>query len=147
MLIVEIFFFNNRFLRERGIVWRPPSKWNTRFFFAFSKRTQPLAKLNWDSQLGRLFSLPSQRNFPISFKPKVAIAKFIRKMQKKSLVLCGLDAMPLFLLDDLLKFSFSEDATKIWKNLPLALMLLNKNSCFAKTSGRFFFCLLRMSLL
>ena len=27
--------------------------------------------------------LPSQRNFPISFKPKVAIAKFIWKMQKK----------------------------------------------------------------
>ena len=29
------------------------------------------------------FSLPSQRNFPISFKPKVAIAKFVWKMQKK----------------------------------------------------------------
>ena len=43
-----------------------------------------LAKLNWDSQLGNLFSLPSQRNFPISFKSKVAIAKFIVKMQKKS---------------------------------------------------------------
>ena len=26
---------------------------------------------------------PSQRNFPISFKPKVAIAKFVWKMQKK----------------------------------------------------------------
>ena len=33
-----------------------------------------LAKLNWNSQLGKHFSLPSQRNFPISFKPKVAIA-------------------------------------------------------------------------
>ena len=32
---------------------------------------------------GQTFSLPSQRNFPISFKPKVAIAKFIGKMQKK----------------------------------------------------------------
>ena len=32
---------------------------------------------------GRPFSLPSQRNFTISFKPKVAIAKFIGKMQKK----------------------------------------------------------------
>ena len=52
---------------------------NTRFFFAFSQWTL----LNWDSQHGRLFSLPSQRNFPISFKPKVAIAKFIGKMQKK----------------------------------------------------------------
>ena len=52
---------------------------------------------------GQIFSLPSQRNFPISFKPKVAIAKFIGKMQKKSGILkSGLDAMPLFLLDDLL---------------------------------------------
>ena len=30
------------------------------------------------------FSLPSQRNFPISFKPKVAIAKFSWKMQRKT---------------------------------------------------------------
>ena len=59
-------------------------------------------KLNWDSQQGRSFSLPSKRNFPISFKPKVAIAKFIGKMQKKSGIMkSGLDAMPLFLLDDL----------------------------------------------
>ena len=33
--------------------------------------------------MGNFFSLPSQRNFPISFKPKAAIAKFIGKMQKK----------------------------------------------------------------
>ena len=40
---------------------------------------------------------------PISFKPKVAIAKFIGKMQKKSGIMkSGLDAMSLFLLDDLL---------------------------------------------
>ena len=32
-----------------------------------------------------------------------------------------------FVLCDL-KFSFSEKATKIWKNLPLLLMLLSKNS-------------------
>ena len=57
-----------------------------------------------DSQLGKLFPLPSQKNFPISFKPKVAIAKFIGKMQKKSgIIKSGLDAMPLFLLDDLLR--------------------------------------------
>ena len=31
----------------------------------------------------KLFSLPSQRNFPISFKPKVDIAKIIGKMQKR----------------------------------------------------------------
>ena len=30
-----------------------------------------------DSQQGRLFSLSSQRNFPISFKAKVAIAEFL----------------------------------------------------------------------
>ena len=27
---------------------------------------------------------------------------------------------------------------RLWKNLPLVLMLLSKNSCFVKTSGRFF---------
>ena len=51
------------------------------------------AKLNWDSQKGRTFSLPSQRNFPIYYKPKVAIAKFIWKMQKKKsgIMKSGLD--------------------------------------------------------
>ena len=34
-----------------------------------------LVLLNWDSQQVRTFYLPSQRNFPISFKPKVAIAE------------------------------------------------------------------------
>ena len=52
--------------REKGL-----SCWLSQFSFA---------------KLGRLFSLASQRNFPISFKPKVAIAKFVWKMQK-SLVL------------------------------------------------------------
>ena len=33
---------------------------------------------------GQTFSLPSQRNFPISFKPKVAIAEFFWKMQRKT---------------------------------------------------------------
>ena len=36
------------------------------------------------------------------------------------------------------KSSFSEKATKIWKNIPLVLTLLSKNSCFVKTGGRFF---------
>ena len=50
------------------------------------------------------FSLPSPRNFPISFKPQVAIAKFFWKMQKEcGIMKSGLDAMPLFLLDNLLK--------------------------------------------
>ena len=38
----------------------------------------------------------------------------------------------------LVKFSFSEKAIKIWKNIPLVLRLLSKNNCFAKTGGRFF---------
>ena len=37
-----------------------------------------------------------------------------------------------------LKFSFSEKATTFWKNLPLVLTLLSKDSCFVKTGGRFF---------
>ena len=68
--------------------------------FSFAKLRQPTGQT--------LFSLPSQRNFPISFKPKVAIAKFVWKMQKKSGIMkSGLDAMPLFLLDDLLSILFS----------------------------------------
>ena len=39
-----------------------------------------------------------------SFKPKVAIANFIGKMQKKSDIMkSGLDTISLFLLDNLLK--------------------------------------------
>ena len=46
----------------------------------------------------------SQRNFPISFKPKVVIAKFVWKMQKQSGIMkSGLDTMPLSLLDNLLR--------------------------------------------
>ena len=41
-----------------------------------------------------------------SFKPKVAIANFIGKMQEKSGIMkSGLDTMALFLQDDLLTFS------------------------------------------
>ena len=55
-------------------------------------------------KISKTFSLLSQKNFPISFKPKIAIAKFVWKMRKKSGIMkSGLDAMRLFLLDDLLK--------------------------------------------
>ena len=37
-----------------------------------------------------------------------------------------------------LKSSFSEKATKIWKNLPFVLTLMSKNNRFVKTGGRFF---------
>ena len=57
-------------------------------FFAFSKRTQLWIPNRFDGNgkisLGRSFSLPSQREFPIPSKPKAAIAKFIWKMKKKS---------------------------------------------------------------
>ena len=72
--------------------WRPTSKWNTRFFFAFSKRTQLWLLTLGLKEMGKF--LWEGRNFPISFKPKVAIAKFIGKMQKKSLVLWKLGWTP-----------------------------------------------------
>ena len=66
------------FLRERGMASNPKMEY-------------------------QVFLCIFQRNFPIYFKPKVAIAKFVWKMQKKSgIIKSGLDAMPLFLLDDLL---------------------------------------------
>ena len=53
---------------------------------------------------------------------------------------CWAKHLPLFTKGSksFLKFSFSEKATKIWKNLPLVLTLLSKNNCFVKTGGRFF---------
>jgi len=114
---------NNRFLRERGMVSNPKMEYQVLLcifqkksatatlclkemgnsFGKVGKKVCPticfsLAKLNRDIHLGELFSLPPQRYFPISFKPKVSIAKFIGKIQK-SLVLWK---VPLFLLDDLL---------------------------------------------
>ena len=38
----------------------------------------------------------------------------------------------------IVKSSFSEKATKIWKNLPLVLMLLSKTSVLSKQVGDFF---------
>ena len=70
------------------------------------KEMGKLAKLNWDSQLGKL---PSQRNIPISFKPQVAIAKLIGKMQKKSLVLWKVGfprSFSSYYLDNLFKHFF-----------------------------------------
>ena len=62
-----------------------------------------LEKLNWDNQLGKLFYLPSQMKFPISFKPKVAIAKFAWKMKKKVWYYENwFGRHAFFLLDDLL---------------------------------------------
>ena len=49
-----------------------------KFFWEGRKKVLPI----WLSQFSKT-KLPSERNFPISFKPKVAIAKFVWKMQKK----------------------------------------------------------------
>ena len=80
--------FNNRFLRERGMASNPKMEYQV-FLCIFQIKNSAMvtlglkemekflwegrekAKLNWDSQKGRTFSLPSQRNFPISFIPKV----------------------------------------------------------------------------
>ena len=71
---------------------------------------QELVLQNWDSQQGKPFSLPSQRNFPISFKRKVAIAYFFWKMQRKIWYsILGLDIMPLFLKNLLLRFFSKEN--------------------------------------
>jgi hypothetical protein len=60
-----------------------------------------------DSQQSRPFSLLSERNFPISFKPKVAIVEFFWKMQRKTWYsILGVDVMPLSLKNLLLSSSF-----------------------------------------
>ena len=51
------------------------------FFFVWTLLWLRFAKLRQPT--GQTFFPTSQRNFPISFKPKVAIAKFVWKMQKK----------------------------------------------------------------
>ena len=51
-----------------------------------------------------LSQFSSQRNFSISFKPKVAIAEFFWRMQRKTWYsILRVDAMPLFLKNLLLK--------------------------------------------
>ena len=63
--------------------------------FSFAKLRQPREQT---------FCLPSQRNFPISFKPKVAIAEFFLKIQRKTWYsILGVDSMPLSLKNLLLK--------------------------------------------
>ena len=56
-----------------------------------------------------------------------------------SLILCQVYENPLlFITSILVKFRFSEKATKFEKNIPLLLTLLGENSCFVKTGGIFF---------
>ena len=87
-------------VRNSG-VWSNSSNLNNRFFFEGKRHggngNNPLGKK------GKKFALPSLRNFPISFKPKVAIAEFFWKMQRKTWYsILGLDAMPLSLKNLLL---------------------------------------------
>ena len=62
--------------------------------------------------------------------------KFLQPFQKSWTLIFLFFCKQLSLV--VLKSSFSENATKLWKNLPLVLTLLSKNSCFVKTGGRFF---------
>ena len=121
---------------ERGMASTPKMEYQV--FFAFSKRNQ--LWLHWDSQQGRFFSLPSQRNFPISFKPKVAIAEFFWKMQRKTWYsIFGVDAMPLSLKNLLLnkighcKNSWPGAHSYIPRNMTLSLEL---KPWTAKTNSR-----------
>ena len=105
-----LFFFNNSFLRKRGMasnlkmeyqdflcIFQKNSAMATlclkemeKFLSEGREKSLPcwLSLFNKTKQpTGQFFSLPFQMNLPISFKPKEAIAKFIGKMQKKSLVL------------------------------------------------------------
>ena len=71
--------------------------------FSFAKLRQPT---------GQTFFLPSQRNFPISLKPKVAITEFFWIMQRKTWYsIVGLDAMPLSLKNLLLNLTDKRDPT------------------------------------
>ena len=56
------------------------------FILSIGLRSVILKSIFLETPLPRsaLFSLPPQRNFPTSFKPKVATAKFLWKIQKKS---------------------------------------------------------------
>ena len=66
--------------------------------FSFVKLRQPT---------GQTFFFTFQRNFPISFKPKVAIAELFWKMQRKTWYsILGVDAMPLSLKNLLLSGLF-----------------------------------------
>ena len=96
-------------------------------------------------EMGKLFSLPSQRNFPISFKPKEAIAEFFWKMQRKTWYsILGLDAMPLSLKNLLLRKNewflssnswkmgfFERDKTVISAYHFLSILILKQNQVWA----------------
>ena len=73
-----------------------------------------------------------QTFFPISFKPKVAIAKFVWKLQKKNsgIMKSALDALPLFLLDDLLKRPHISE-----HNLEIAAMVRLAKPCRGYLQG------------
>ena len=108
-------------------VWR---KWENSFG-KVGKKFCPvsclsLVLLNWDSQQGKTFSLPSIRNFPISFKPKVAIAEFFWKMQRKIWYsILEVDAMPLSLKNLVLIMSSGQSCTLIGLNVQFKIQILN----------------------
>ena len=76
------------------------------FFFIFQKNSAMATlglKENWKIPLGRQRKRSALLAVSVQRLQKVAIAKFVWKMQKKSGIMkSGLDAMSLFLLDHLL---------------------------------------------
>ena len=110
----------NRSSRKKRDIASNPLFITPDIFFCIFQTNFPLAILGlkeigkflwegWKTSLpcwlsGRPFSLSSQRNFPISFKPKVAIAVFFWKMQIKICYsILWMDAMPLSLKNVLLR--------------------------------------------
>ena len=90
-IVQKSWSLNIRFLRERDMASNPKMEYQI-FLCIFQKNSASQTETaNWAD----LFHyLPSQRNFLISFKPKVAMAKFVWKMQKKSLVFWKVGVTP-----------------------------------------------------
>ena len=73
----------------------------------------------------------------MQFQKSLTPIFIIRRICIEHRVKIRIMSLILFGLILFIKSSFSEKATKFRKNCPLVLTLLIKNSCFAKTGGRF----------
>ena len=92
------FYFYTHFTSDSVAEWsKAPLRWpGGRVFETHQRHLDILLFSPLRPSLSPSFSLSSQRNFPISFKPKVAKAKFYWKMQRKTWYsILGLDAEPL----------------------------------------------------
>ena len=104
------------FLRKRGMASTLKMKYQI-FLCIFQKNSamatlclKEMEKFFWEGREKGLSTC--QRNFPISFKPKVAIAEFFWKMQRKLWYsILGVDAVPLSLKNLLLNWSLNYFST------------------------------------